>query len=725
MLGNTLVGRYQIISNLADGGFGETFVAYDTHLPGSPKCVVKKLKPQANDPATLQTARRLFDTEAQVLYKLGIHEHIPQLLAYFEENQEFYLVQEYIYGHGLDEEIKPGESISEDQVISLLKEILEILEFVHDQKVIHRDINPRNILRRDKDEKLVLIDFGAVKQITTQMISTAHQTQITVAIGTPGYIPGEQAQGEPKFSSDIYALGIMSITALTGLSPDDLEKDDDTNEIIWEKHAQVSQELTDILNKMVRYDFRQRYSSATQVLEELRNLNENTNQSSSSTMVLNIKPFSQTFKPRNQTKNFNPKKLFIKAFMFMLLIGSGATLSVLVINSINSANASDLYKKANTFYDLQRYEDALNNYKQAIDIKPEYAQAWNGKAKALYELDTHEEALSAYDKAIEIEPDYQDSWQGRGFVLHKLKRYRDAIYSFNKALELEPKSPEVLNARGKSLSNLKRYDEAIRSYDKAVELQPDYDQALYNKAWVLYSLKRYRDALDTYEKVIRLKPNNERAWYNSGNALINLNRQNDAYKAYSKAVQYKPNFYQAWLSRGNVLISLRRYPEAIESFQEVLKYSSNNFDAFYSQGWALHQMKRYEQAISAYDKAISVRKNNYKVWYSRGNSLYNLENYQEALSNYNRAIRYKKDHQQSWYSKGNVLVNLGKDKEALAAYNTAIKYNPDYREAIKARKEVEERLERQFREEEREKETENNKDEKKGKKRGLLNFFRR
>ena len=725
MLGNTLVGRYQIISNLADGGFGETFVACDTHLPGSPKCVVKKLKPQANDPTTLQTARRLFDTEAQVLHKLGIHEHIPQLLAYFEENKEFYLVQEYIYGHDLDEEIKPGEPISEDQVISLLKEILEILEFVHEQKVIHRDINPRNILRRDKDGKLVLIDFGAVKQITTQMVSTANQTQITVAIGTPGYIPGEQAQGEPKFSSDIYALGIMSITALTGLSPDELEKDDDTNEIIWEKHAQVSQELADILNKMVRYDFRQRYSSASQALNALRILNQNINQPSSSTMVLNIQPFSQTFKPRNQTKKVKPKQLLIKAFMFMLLVGTGATASVFIINSINSANAGDLLKKANTFYDLQRYEDALNNYKQAIDIKPEYAQAWNGKAKALYELDTHEEALSAYDKAIEIEPSYQDSWQGRGFVLNKLKRYQDAIYSFDKALKLEPKSPKVLNARGQALSNLKRYDEAIRSYDKAVELQPDYDQAFYNKAWVLYSLKRYRDALDTYEKVIRLKPNNERAWYNSGNALINLNRQNDAYKAYSKAVQYKPNFYQAWLSRGNVLISLRRYPEAIESFEEVLEYSPNNFDAFYSQGWALHQMKRYEQAVAAYDKAISVRKNNYKVWYSRGNSLYNLENYQEALSAYNRAIRYNKDHQESWYSKGNVLVNLGKDKEALSAYDTAIKYNPDYREAIKARKEVEERLERQLEDEQKEKEREKKKDENKGKKRGLLNFFRR
>jgi tetratricopeptide (TPR) repeat protein len=710
MLGNTLVGRYQIISNLGGGGFGETFVAYDTHLPGSPQCVVKKLKPQANDSTTLQTARRLFDTEAQVLYKLGIHERIPQLLAYFEENQEFYLVQEYIYGHDLDEEIKHGEPISEVQVISLLQEILEILEFVHQQKVIHRDINPRNILRNDKDGKLVLIDFGAVKQITTQMVSAPNQTQVTVAIGTPGYIPSEQAQGEPRYSSDIYALGIMSISALTGLSPDELEKDDDTNEIVWQKHAEVSQELADIIDKMVRYDFRVRYASATQALEALNILNNLNKPSSSNTMVLNVAPHSEVFKPR---KKIEFKKIFIKALTALLLTGAGATVSLIIINSINSANAGDLYKKANTFYELQRYEDALDNYKQAIEIKPEYAQAWNGKAKALYELDSHPEALSAYDKAIELEPNYLDSWRGRGFALNKLKRYQEAIYSFDKALKLQPESPEIFNARGKALSNLKRYDEAIQSYDKAVELKPDYDQAWYNKASVLYNLKRYQDALDTYEQVIYLKPNNERAWYNSGNALVNLNRKKDALKAYSKAVQYKPNFYQAWLSRGNILISLRHYREAIESFQEVLKYNPGNFDALYSQGWALHQMQRYEQAVAAYDKAIAVTRNNYKVWYSRGNSLYNLRKYQEALSAYNRAIRYKTDHSESWYSKGNVLVNLGKEKEAITAYDTAIKHNPDYREAIKARRQVEERLEEQLEDKEQDKRT------------GLFNFFRR
>ncbi len=707
MLGNKLVGRYQIISKLGDGGFGETFVAHDTHLPGSPKCVVKKLKPQANNPSALQTIRRLFDTEAQVLYKLGIHERIPQLLAYFEENQEFYLVQEYIYSHDLNEEIRPGKPLAQQQVISLLQEILEILEFVHQQKVIHRDINPRNILRDDKDGKLFLIDFGAVKQITTQLVSTVNQTKITVAIGTPGYIPSEQAQGEPKFSSDIYAVGIIGISSLTGLSPEELEKDDDTNEIIWQKHAEVSQELAEVLDKMVRYDFRQRYTSATQALQAIKNLNSPLNKpSSSNTMVLNIAPYSKFFQP---SKKIEFKKLFIKAFAAIFLTGVGATASIFIVNSINSVNAGDLYKKANTLYELQRYQDALKNYQQAIEIKPEYAQAWNGQAKSLYELNSHQEALFAYDKAIEIEPKYQDSWSGRGFVLNKLQRYQEAIYSFDKSLKLEPDAPEVLNAKGKALSNLKRYDEAIATYDKAVEIKPDYDQALYNKAWVLYNLKRYQDALTTYGQVIRLKPNNERAWYNSGNALINLNRENDALKAYSKAVQYKPNFYQAWLSRGNVLITLRRYPEAIESFQEVLKYQKNNFDALYSQGWALHQSRRYEQAIASYDKAIAVKRNNYKVWYSRGNSLYNLERYKEAISAYNSAIRYKKDHAESWYSKGNVLFKLEKYQEALTAYNMAVKYKPDYREAIKTSKKIRKKLE----------EKENKKDK------GLWNFLRR
>src|SRR6476469_8154976 len=134
IIGQTLGGHYQITSHLGGGGFGQTYLAKDQYLPGNPLCVVKQLKPQATDPFTLQTARRLFDTEAKILYQLGTHDQIPRLFAYFEENKEFYLVQEFIEGHDLSQELTPaiiGGQLSEGEVICLLQDVLEILEFVH------------------------------------------------------------------------------------------------------------------------------------------------------------------------------------------------------------------------------------------------------------------------------------------------------------------------------------------------------------------------------------------------------------------------------------------------------------------------------------------------------------------------------------------------------------------------------------------------------------------
>ncbi|WP_364418267.1 serine/threonine-protein kinase [Moorena sp. SIO3H5] len=243
-LGQTIGGRYKIIRQLGQGGFGQTFVAEDQHLPGENQCVVKQLKPVATDPLTLQTARRLFDTEAQILHQLGSHEQIPQLFAYFEENKDFYLVQELIEGEDLSQELVPGQQLNEDQIISLLKEILEVLEFVHQRRIIHRDINPQNILRRKSDGKLVLIDFGAVKQVSTQILEGGN-TGFTVAIGTPGYRPSEQANGYPKLSSDIYAVGMIGIVGLTGLRPHQLPLHPDTGEISWHNQISVSAELTD------------------------------------------------------------------------------------------------------------------------------------------------------------------------------------------------------------------------------------------------------------------------------------------------------------------------------------------------------------------------------------------------------------------------------------------------------------------------------------------------
>ncbi|MBG1266277.1 serine/threonine protein kinase [Nostoc sp. WHI] len=266
MIGKLLDNRYQVIRVLAMGGFGQTYIAQDTRRPGNPICVVKHLKP-GTDPRVFDTAKRLFNSEAETLEKLGNHDQIPRLLAYFDENQEFYLVQEYIEGHTLAEELIPGERWSESRVIQLLQEVLEILEFVHRQGVIHRDIKPDNIIRRASDNKLVLVDFGAVKQLRTQMVTVGGQPSATVVIGTPGYMPTEQGQGKPRPNSDIYSLGIIAIQALTGLLPTQLQEDPETGEIIWQHSATVNYRLAAVLTKMVHYHFKDRYQNATEALQ--------------------------------------------------------------------------------------------------------------------------------------------------------------------------------------------------------------------------------------------------------------------------------------------------------------------------------------------------------------------------------------------------------------------------------------------------------------------------
>ncbi|MBH8554838.1 CHASE2 domain-containing protein [Nostocaceae cyanobacterium CENA357] len=266
-----LGGRYQISQVLAAGGFGRTYLAKDTQRPGNPSCVVKQLMPARRDPRFLQVARRLFNTEAEILEALGKHEQIPALLAYFEDHQEFYLVQEYISGHTLGEELPPVQGLkSESFVIDMLKGVLEILVFVHEHRVIHRDIKPTNIIRSTQNHRLVLIDFGAVKLMQPP---TSDQTELaTVAIGTRGYAPPEQMAGHPRLSSDIYALGMMGIQAVTGIPPQELHPDSETGNIIWRETTSISEELAVILDKMVRYHFSDRYQSSTAVLQDLKRI---------------------------------------------------------------------------------------------------------------------------------------------------------------------------------------------------------------------------------------------------------------------------------------------------------------------------------------------------------------------------------------------------------------------------------------------------------------------
>ncbi|MEO1431782.1 MAG: serine/threonine-protein kinase [Cyanobacteria bacterium J06633_8] len=263
--------RYRVTKSLGQGGFGATFLAQDEALPGEPSCVIKQLRPSGTAPHVLQMARELFEREAVTLGRIGNHPQVPRLLDYFEDREHFYLIQEYVNGSTIQQEVKQSGVSTEAGVKQFLSEILPLLQYIHSQQVIHRDIKPANLIRRAQDARLVLIDFGAVKnQVNQTAAMQPGQTALTAyAIGTPGFAPPEQMAMRPVYGSDIYALGITCIYLLTGKSPKDLEYNPATGEVMWQHLVHASDHFAQVLAKMMDVSIHSRYQSADEVLRAL------------------------------------------------------------------------------------------------------------------------------------------------------------------------------------------------------------------------------------------------------------------------------------------------------------------------------------------------------------------------------------------------------------------------------------------------------------------------
>ncbi|MCC5640561.1 bifunctional serine/threonine-protein kinase/formylglycine-generating enzyme family protein [Nostoc sp. CHAB 5844] len=264
-IGELLDTRYKIVRQLSEGNFGETYLARDHKRPSKPLCVVKRLKPKHTHPRVME----LFEQEAIILEKLGEHPQIPRLLAHFAVDNDLFIIQDYVAGHTLRKEIAPRKQMAEADVKELLHDILEVLVFVHQNNVIHRDIKPENVMRRKHDGKIVLIDFGSVRELGTISIDIYKMIRTSVVVGTPGYIPTEQAKGKPRLCSDIYALGMMAIEALTGVSPHLLQEDPETGKLMWREDVQVSDAFADVLETMICDRYTLRYPSASETLQAL------------------------------------------------------------------------------------------------------------------------------------------------------------------------------------------------------------------------------------------------------------------------------------------------------------------------------------------------------------------------------------------------------------------------------------------------------------------------
>lgn len=257
--------RYRFVKLLGAGGFGRTYLAIDEYKPSQPPCAIKQLVPQNQGTTNLEKAARLFQQEAVKLEQLGQHPQIPDLYAYFTESDRQYLIQEYINGQNLAQELEEQGAFSEAQVIQLLQDLLPVLKFVHEHQVIHRDIKPENIIRRREDNKLFLVDFGAAK---CKSKTTFQQTG--TIIGSAAYTAPEQLLGKATFASDIYSLGVSCVHFLTDIEPFDLF-DSGEGSWVWRDYLRspISGHLAKILDKMLQPALKRRYQSVEGLLSDL------------------------------------------------------------------------------------------------------------------------------------------------------------------------------------------------------------------------------------------------------------------------------------------------------------------------------------------------------------------------------------------------------------------------------------------------------------------------
>ena len=714
-----LGGRYKIIGELGAGGFGQTFLAQDLHLPDHPRCVVKQLKPQASDSETLQTARRLFDIEARVLYKLGNHDQIPRLLAHFEENQEFYLAQELVDGEPLTEEIKEGQRWSETQVIAFLLDLLQVLAFVHQQSVIHRDLKPSNLMRRRQDDRIVLIDFGAVKQVSTQIINPQTGQTKTISIGTQGYTPKEQLGGNPRFSSDIYAAGIIGIQALTGIHPRHLPEDPYTGEISWHDHTpQVSAELAEYLDCMVRYDFRTRFPTALEALSALRNLSTSNTQYGLMTQPLSENsgtlPMQQWQFPPSATASTGsglgqaPTNNWTPTNPSAQSQATGSTQSGSREATTPSSGSGSPVTNTGATVNVAQFQPHEHSSTNTV---PTVVTTGGGKKKLVIVWSSLAVLLAAGGTFLVTK-----TFLARQFANQTRAPSQVSVSSPSGSPAQQSESPTVASNPSVSptetpnatpVSPTVASSPIVSNPSVSPNATPTTTPALplpSSPASTQVSPVPAASPPPTKSAPAWVPPAAKPAPPVAAPQAADLVKQGDrareggqyqkAIELYNQAIALNPKVPEAHWGRCYSLNSVQQPDDALSACNQALAINPNYPEALWSKGSALDQKQNPIEALKNYQKATTLKPDFAEAWNNQGVALLKLKRPTDALAALDRATKLKPNFANAWANRGAALWQLGRLEEAIASMEKAIQLNPNDQDIINLRQQIMEQLRR-------------------------------
>lgn len=666
IMSNIILERYRIIELLSGSLGSRSYLSEDTSQSNFNQYVVKQFLPPSKDPTLLRITHNVLETEVKPLDILTQKDdRIQNLITFFEKNKNFYLVRKYIVGQPLNKEIVSGKTLNSEQVINLLLEILEILVFIHSRGIVHRNLKPANIIRRESDSKLVLTDFGAPQEAVSNVVASSE------------YMPIEQIHNNPQPNSDIYTLGIIAIEALTGLPAREItnqknQKNADVEKIIWYPRSyKINPKLAKIIDKMVHLNYQNRYQSAKEVLEDLQAINQ------------------PKFNPVYQKLSKNPK--LIAGIGSFIIIGA---VGWLIYAPKNLNYARQLYQQGITNYKKAEYKQAIKLLSQAIRINPEYSSAYNSRGDAYYRLGDYEKSQQDSSAAIRNNPNDANAYYDRGFSLYFLGEYNGAIIDYNQAIKLNPDNANAYYGRGLARYEIKENQKAITDLNQAIAINPKFASAYFQRGIIHREIKEKLEAIKDFEKAIEINPKYIEAYYERGKTRYALNEKPAAKKDFTKVIELDSKYVDAYIARADVYNDLGYPKQAYEDYEKAIEMNPEDAKAYIHRGKYRFKMKDVEGAIENYNQAIKLDSTQATAYNNRGNAYLELGKWKQAMADYSKAIELNPEYAQAYYNRGLLRTDLGKVPGAIEDFQAAADIflkrgeENDYKDALSRIKEL-------------------------------------
>ena len=708
MTATLLNHRYRILQSLAEGGFGKTFLAEDTQMPSRRKCVIKQLKPMSDRPGIFAIIQQRFSREAAVLESVSKgSDQIPDLYAYFSEGDQFYLVQEWVEGQPLS--AVPQNTWTEERVNQLVIDALKALSHVHQRNIIHRDIKPDNIILRKTDQLPCLIDFGAVKEVMSTVMSASGSPKTSMVIGTPGFMPPEQAAGRPTFASDIYSLSMTAIYLLTGRSPTEIPTDSSNGRLLWQQYASsLSPRFASILTRGIHSYPQTRYPTADDMLEALiiepaADLDTKTaiplKSSAAPTVVAASAKATVINKAANRKSpadfSWNRIGLAVGALVLGAGIITGLRPQLSFQSSASEATLGDFQSQ------IARLEETVKQAPNNDSVQVELAENY-------VEVGAYDEAISQLEPLLGTSPTNATALTVKGDVQFAAGDYAGSIDSTTQAITQGDPSARTYNLRGDAYYETGEYDKALDDYRSAIRLDPNNGLAYLNWSAVNLVKGDTQEALQNLNLAVEKAPNLISAWVNRGSRKEELNDKLGAAQDWQKAISMVATTANEYVSRGYAKSRMGDKAGAVDDYNQALIVNPklvrgyvNRAAIFYEQGEkerALSELEKAlainpnsasalifvgeikafqtnpepEAAIAAYSKALEINPNDPGVLNNRCSTYFATQQFDLALTDCDRGLQINPRSGSLYNGRGNIRLNQDNYDGAIQDYSRAI-----------------------------------------------------